>query len=324
MNRRAGILALVALSAVSFTAVAQQPTKVWRIGVLETTDMAANSANLNGFRQGMMQLGYVEGRNYVIEYRSAGGSAERFPKLAAELAGLKVDLILARGTPAAIAASKVSPVIPVVTPAIAVPLLVVASLARPGGNVTGLTAINSELQGKLVQLLREILPRIARIAALQNMGNPAVVPAWKEFESVAQTLGIQPLLLDVRKQEDLGPALERAARQRAEAVIVGADGLAAANGKLIVKLANEHRLPTIFRSREYVQAGGLMSYGVIYPDLYRRAASYIDRIFKGAKPGDLPMEQPIAFELVINLNTAKALGITIPQSVLLRADEVIQ
>jgi len=326
MNRRDTVLALVALGAASgpLAALAQQQGKVWRIGMLETSSMVPNGANLNAFRQGLRELGYVEGRNYVIEYRWAEGRNERFPELATELVRQKVDLIVTRGTPATLAAKKATTTIPVVTTATGAPLLFAASLARPAGNVTGLTSINTELEGKRVELIREIIPGFARFAYLQNMGNAAVPAAWKELERAAQSLGIQALLLDVRKLEDIGPAFDDARRQRADVLVVGLDIVIQSHGKLITELAAKHRLPAIYQARDFVENGGLISYGVNYEDSYRRAATYVDKIFKGTKPGDLPVEQPTKFELVINLNTAKALGLMIPRSVLLRADRVIE
>ncbi len=326
MNRRDAVLTLLALGAASgpLCSVAQQPSKVWRIGMLETRSMAPNAANLDAFVKGMQELGYVEGRNFVIDYRSADGRNDRFSDLAAELIRGKVDLIVTRGTPATQAAQKATTTIPVVTTATAYPLLFAASLARPGGNVTGLTPLNTELQGKRVELLREIVPGLERLASLRNMGFTADLPWEKELERAARSVGIQSLTLDVRKREDIGPAFDRAVRQRVGALVLPLDTVFQTHSKLIVELAANHRLPVIYQSREFVVDGGLISYGVNYPDLYRRAAAYVDKIFKGAKPGDLPIEQPAKFDLVINLKTAKALGIIIPQSVLVRADEVIQ
>ena len=324
-KRRQLLIATSALMAAPFAAVlAQQAGKVWRSGMLETTSQASNAANLDGFRQGMLALGYAEGRNYVIEYRSADGSNARFPELAAELVRAKVDLIVTRGTPATLAARKASSTIPIVTTATGEPLLVVASLARPGGNVTGLTAINTELQGKRVELLRAIFPRLSRLAGMGDMSNPASMSAFKELERKSQPLGIQPLFLDVRKREDFAPAFDQAARERVGAVMVSQGSLVSTHAQLIVALGAKHRIPVAFHSREFVVMGGLISYGVNYPDQYRRAAAYLDKIFKGAKPGDLPMEQPTILDLAINLKTAKTLGITIPQSILLRADQVIE
>ena len=272
----------------------------------------------------MQEFGYVEGKNYVMEYRSSDGRNDRFPDLAAELVRLKVDVIVVRGTPAALALQKATSTIPVVVTATDAPLLFADSLARPGRNVTGMTAMNAALQGKRLQLVRELVPGFTRLASVQNMGNAAVVSAQRELETAAQSLGVKVRLMDVRKAEDLGPAIDEAAKQRAQMMVVGMDGLIQSNGPRIVELATRHRIPTMFQARDFVQQGGLISYGVNYPDLYRRSASYVDRIFKGAKAGDLPMEQPTKFDLAINLKTAKALGIAIPQSVMLRADEVIE
>jgi putative ABC transport system substrate-binding protein len=305
---------------------AQAQGKVWRIGVLETTSATLNAANLAAFRQGMRELGYVEGRNLIIEYRSADGYGERFANLAAELVALQVDLLVTRGTLAALAAKNATRTIPVVMANAGDPVDsgLVTSLARPGGNVTGLSSVTVDLETKRFGLLRELVPGSTRIAALYIMQNPNNREQWKEIETAARSVGVQPQLLDVRKPEDLGPAFDAAIRQRADGLIVGGDGLMQVNRKLIAELAAKHRLPTIYRSMEFIEAGGLMAYGPSYPDLYRRAATYVDRIFKGAKPGDLPVEEPTKFELIINLKTAKALGLTIPAPLLLRADEVIK
>ena len=305
---------------------AQQQGKVWRIGMLETTSTTLNAANLDGFRQGLRDLGYVEGRNLIIEYRSADGRSERFADLAAELVGLKVDLLVTRGTPASLAAKNATRTIPVVMANAGDPVSsgLVASLAHPGGNITGLSSVTVNLEAKRFGLLRELVPGIARIAALYNMSSPANPPQWKEIETAARAVGVRAQLLDVRKPEDFAPAFDVAISQHADGLIVGQEGLLQANRKLIAELAEKHRLPAIYRSMEFIDVGGLMAYGPSYPDLYRRAATYVDKIFKGAKPADLPVEQPTKFELIINLKTAKALGLTIPQALLLRADEVIQ
>jgi putative ABC transport system substrate-binding protein len=316
MNRRDTVLALLAVGVAPLASLAQQPGKVWRIGMLETTSMALNATNLNAFLKGMQELEYVEGRNFVIDYRSADGRAE--------LVRGKVDLIVTRGTPATQAAKKSTGTIPVVAAAIGEPLIFAASLARPGGNVTGLTPVTTALSAKRVELLREMVPGVARIAVLLNMSNAAAPPAWKETERAARSMGVQVQLFDVRRAEDFERAFEAAVKQRANALVVGQDGLIQANGKHIVELAVMHRLPAIYAASDYVEEGGLISLGVSYPDLYRRAASYVDKIMKGTKPGDLPIEQPTKFELLINLKTAKALGIAIPQSVLFRADRVIE
>ena len=319
-------LALVfALLAAPLAAEAQQTGKVYRIGVLERIPAALNAANLDAFRQGLLELGYVEGKSFVIEYRSADGRSERFADLATELVSLKVDLILTRGTPAALAAKKATSTIPLVMAASGDPVGtgIVSSLARPGGNVTGLSAVVIDLWGKRLELLRELVPGVSRIAAILNTSNPAIALEWKELAISAQRLGSQLQLLDVRKPEDLGRAFKASIRQHVGAIIVGIDDLTQMHKRDIVDSAAKNRLPAMYNSREFVDAGGLITYGVSYPDLYRRAAKFVDTILKGAKPADLPIQQPIKFELVINAKTAKTLGLTIPPSLLLRADQII-
>ena len=318
------VVLAVCLALAPLAVEAQQPVKLYRIGMLERTSVSTNAANLDGFRQGLRELGYVEGKNFAIEYRSADGRDERFHDLAAELVRVNVDLILTRGTPAALAAKNATRTIPVVMTGIGDPVGqgVVASLARPGGNITGLSATTTEIYPKRVELLKELVPRATRMAGLFNMSNPSIPPQWKQVEAAAHSLGIQAQLLDVRIPDDLGRAFDAAVRQRTDALVVGLDTLTQANHQLIVELAAKHRLPAIYASMEF--AGGLLIYGVNYPALYRRAASFADRILKGTKPADLPVEQPTKFELVINLTTAKTLGLTIPQTLLLRADRVIQ
>jgi putative ABC transport system substrate-binding protein len=305
---------------------AQQVGKVYRVGMLETTSMAMNASNLDAFLQELRELGYVEGGNLIIEYRSADGRNERFPGLAAELVGLKVDLIVSRGTPASLAAKRAAGTMPVVMANVGEPVEtgLVTSLAHPGGNVTGLSSVTVDLETKRLGLLRELLPRSKRIAVLYNLDNPVNQLQWKEVEKAARLMGVQPQLLDVRNPEGLEPALTAASQQHADGLIVGQDGLFVAYRKQVADLAAKYRLPAIYRSMESIEAGGLMAYGPSYTDLYRRTASYVDKIFKGAKPGDLPVEQPTKFELIINLKTAKSLAITIPSPLLLRADEVIQ
>jgi putative ABC transport system substrate-binding protein len=302
----------------------QQAGKVYRIGMLEAIPAAQNAANLEALRKGLRALGYVEGRNLIIEYRSADGRAERFPDLASELVRLKVDLIVTRGTPAARAAKSATATIPVVMATMGDPRAMVASFARPGGNITGVTTFSTELTAKRIELLKELIPNLSRVALLHNMGNPAAPPEWEETTTAARALGLQAELLDVRSQGDLGRAFERAVRQHVDALLIGADGLTQLHQKVIVDLVARNRLPASYPAREFVEAGGLISYAVNYPDLYFRFATFVDKIFKGGKPGEIPVEQPTKFELVINLKTAKAIGLTIPQSVLLRADEVIQ
>jgi putative tryptophan/tyrosine transport system substrate-binding protein len=302
--------------------VGAQSEKLHRIGMLERTPAAVNSANVEALRLGLRELGYIEGETFTIEYRSADGRDERFPALAADLVGSRVDLIVARGTPAALAAKHATRTIPVVITGVGDPVGqgVVASLARPGGNVTGLSAAVTAIYPKRVHLLKELVPRATRIGVLFNMANPALPPQWKEVEKAAHSLGIEPLLLDVRKADDLEPAFESAVRQRADALIVGIDTLTQANSRLIVDLAARYRLPAMYASSEF--AGGLISYGVNYPGTYRQAATFAHKIFKGAKPSDLPVEEPTTLELVISPRTGRALGLTIPPSLLLRADRL--
>jgi putative ABC transport system substrate-binding protein len=304
--------------------VVAAPDKPYRIGMLERTSAATNAPNLEAFRKGLRERGYVEGEGFVLEYRSADGRDERFPALASELVRMNVDVILTRGTPAALAAKQATATIPVIITGVGDPVGsgIVASLARPGANVTGMSAAVTELYGKRVQLLKEMMPKATRIAGLFNMSNPALPPQWNEIRKATRALGIEAQLLDVRKVEDLEPAFEAALKQRADALIVGIDTLTQANRHLIVALATKHRLPAMYASAEF--AGGLISYGVNYPEVYRRAATYAHKIFTGARPSDLPVEEPTAFELVINARTARSLGLTIPPTLLLRADSVTE
>jgi|SRR3974390_143543 len=323
MRRRDFINVVVGLLMLPKAAWAQ---RIWRIGMLETLSARANADNFDAFRKALNGLGYVEGRNLEIKYLSADGQAERFPELAAELVAAKVDVIVTRGTPAVRAAKTASVTIPVVMAASGEPVTsgVVASLARPGANVTGLSAFTNELIPKRVELLTEILPAIKRIAFLQNMENPVSQTQWEELKAAAHSAHLEPLILDVRNSKELAPAFEVAVTQKVDALLVGNDSVTQANRRQIVELAANHRLPAMYAAREFVDAGGLIVYAVSYADLYRRAAIYVDKIFKGSKPDELPVEQPEKFELVISLKTAKALGLTIPPSVLTRADEVIE
>ena len=325
-KRREFITLLGGTAAWPLAARAQQAGKVHRIGVLETISTTLNVANFYALREGLRQLGYAEGQNLVIEYRSADGRDDRFPGLARELLALKVDVIVTRGTPAAKAVKNATSTVPVVMMASGDPVGVglVTSLARPGGNITGLSAIVGELSPKRLELIREIVPGLARIAVLANTSNDAVRRDWARIETAARSLGVQSQLLDLRESDALGPTFDDASARRADALVVVIDAITQANQQRIVDLAMKHRLPAIYSSREFVDAGGLMSYGVSYPDLYRRAATYVDKILKGTKPADLPVVQPTKFELVINLKTAKALGIGVPPTLSARADEVIE
>jgi len=321
-------LGSLALIVVSITAPvfshAVEPERVRRIGMLERTPAAQSSANVEAFRQGLRELGYIEGQTFAIEYRSADGHDERFAALAAELVTMKVDLIVARGTPAALAAKHATTAIPIIITGVGDPVGqgVVASLARPGTNITGLSAAVTEIYPKRVQLLQELVPRAARLGGLFNMGNPALPAQWAEVERAARSRGIEPHLLDVRRVEDLEPAFEAASRLRLDVLVVGIDTLTQANRQLIVELAARRRLPAMYASTEFT--GGLISYGVNYPEMYRRAAGYAHKIFRGARPADLPVEEPKTFELVINLRTAQTLGLTVPRALLLQADTITE
>src|SRR5215475_9428014 len=260
-----------AAAAWPLAARAQKATKNYRIGMLETISPALNAVHLDAFREGLRQLGYVEGKNYVVEYRSADGRAERFPELAAELVRLGVDLIVVRGTPATIAAKNATGSIPVIMASVGEPLLIVDSLAHPGGNVTGLSAVVNEITSKLVGLMKELVPAMSRIALFANMSNAVSPPQWEETKTAARSLGSEAELLDVRSRDDVGRAFETAVGRHVDALLVAFDGLFQANTRMIVELAARNRLPAIYVGREFIEAGGLMTYGVSFPHLYFRA-----------------------------------------------------
>ena len=326
MRRRDFVILLGGGAAVAWPVAvrAQQSGRVWRIGVLETTSMALNAANFEAFRQSLRHLGYIEEQNLIIEYRSAEGRGERFADLAADLLRLNIDVIVTRGTPAVLAAKEATTTTPIVMAAMGDPLMVVASLANPGGNITGLSGYTTGLEEKRAEVLKELVPGAVRIAGLYNMGNPVVPPLWNELQTAARKLGLMPQLLDIRKVEDIAPAFADATSQHVDVLIVSVDALTQKNRSFIAQLAAGHGLPAIYVSKEYIDAGGLIAYGPHYPDLYRRAAIYVDKILRGASPSSLPVEQPTKFELIINLKTAKALGIEVPPTLLARADEVIE
>jgi putative ABC transport system substrate-binding protein len=305
---------------------AQQPGKVYRIGFLGNST-AALEANLVGpFRDGLRDRGYVEGRDIVIEYRWADGRYERFPALIAELIALKVDAIVTAGTPASLAVKNATTTIPLVMVAVGDPVAtgLVASLARPGGNITGLSSMSVEMEGKRLELLREVIPKTSHIAVLWNAASPVQVIEEGEVRAAAHVLGMKMLSLGVRTREEIDDALAAIIRERPDAFLVLADRLFLHHRTRIMDFAAQHRLPGVHAYRELVEAGGLMSYGPSYADMHRRAAMYVDKILKGAKPSDLPVERPAKFELVVNLKAAKALGITMPLPLLARADEVIE
>jgi putative ABC transport system substrate-binding protein len=326
MDRRRFLLTSLATVAAPLAAEAQTAGKRYRVGMLETRSITLNAANVDAFRQGLRELGYRDGQNLEIVYRSSDGRDDRFPGLASELVNLKVDLILTRGTPAALAAKRATQTVPVVMAAAGDPVGagIVAHLARPGGNITGLSSGITESYPKRVELLRELLPGLKRIAAIFNMGNRVVPPQWDIVRSSAGSLGIEAHLLEIRRPEDLPGAFDAAAKQRAEALVVGLDGVTQANLRPIAELATKQRLPSIYPAKDYAHVGGLMTYGSSDFQMYHRAATFVDKILKGAKPAELPVEQPTKFELIVNMKTAKALGLTIPPSLLLRADHVIE
>jgi putative ABC transport system substrate-binding protein len=304
----------------------QQAEKLYRIGFLGNST-AALEANLVGpFREGLRDLGYVEGRNVVIEYRWAEGKYERFPTLIAELIAQKVEVIVTAGTPATLAVKKATTAVPLVMVAVGDPVGtgILPSLSRPGGNITGLTSISPELDGKRLELLREVVPTVSHIAVLWNAVSPLQVVAERQTQAAAQVLRMKVLSLGVRTEKEIEDAFVVIVRERPGALLVLADRLFLHHRARIMDFAAQHRLPGVHAYRELVEVGGLMSFGPSYADMHRRAAYFVDRILKGAKAGDLPVERPATFELVINLKAAKALGLTIPQSVLLRATEVIE
>jgi len=319
-------LLTVFLLATPLAAEAQAPAKVPRIGFLSSGSPTQTAPYAEAFREGLRELGYVEGQNIAIEYRFAEGRPERLPALAAELVRLKVDIIVTTAGPAPEAAKQATSTIPIVFAASGDPVAegLVASIARPGGNITGLAAMSPDVVGKQLELLKEVAPKVSRVAVLQNPGNPAHTAALRQAEGAAWALGVQLHILRARTPAEIEAAFAAIRSQRAGGVLVLRDGMFLAQRTQIAALAAKSRLPAVYGLREEAEAGGLMAYGSSVLLMYRRAATYVDKILKGAKPADLPVEQPTRFELVINLKTAKALGLTIPPSLLARADEVIQ
>jgi putative ABC transport system substrate-binding protein len=308
-------------------ALAQTAVKGYRIGYLSAGSGTPQWPTVEAFRQGLRALGLIEGQNISIEYRFADGKFDRLPELAAEMVGLKVDVILASPTPAAVAAKNVTPTIPIVGVSLTDPvgLGIVASLARPGGNLTGVAySVGPEIFGKDLALLKELAPQARRVAVLANPSGPAFHVTVKNIKDAAQALDLQLLQLGARGPAEFDGAFATMMRERVDAVFVVTDPAFVAHRVRLAFLAAKNRLPSMFTQRADVEAGGLMSYGPSLLDLYRRAATYVDKILKGAKPADLPIEQPTMFELAINLRTAKALGITLPPSLVSRADHVIQ
>jgi putative ABC transport system substrate-binding protein len=320
-------LVILGLLCALLTAEAQQATKVYRIGRLYPGSPTEPNPNLEAFRQGLRELGYVEGQNLIIESRYAEGSEERLPDLAAELVRLKVEVIVAGGSSTIRAAQHATRTIPIVMAVSYDPVGrgLVASLARPGGNTTGVSTLGTELPGKRLELLKETVPQSARVAVLANPAAGGYESVMHNLTGAAQALGLQLRVVELRSAEELDTAFATMTREGVDALIVVSDPalMDGLRGRT-VNLAAKHRLPAIYSWKELVVAGGLMSYGPNLSDTHRRAATYVDKILKGTKPADLPVEQPIKFELVLNLKTAKALGITFPPTLLIQADEVIQ
>ena len=325
MRRREFIAALGGAAALPLAAQAQQAGKLPTIGYLGSATPATQGQWVATFVERLRELGWIDGRNVTIEYRWGEGRDERFAEIAAEFVRLKVDVIVTLGTQPVLAAKQATAHVPIVFAAAGDPVGtgLVASLARPGSNLTGLSLQAPDLAGKRLELLREVIPSLRRVAVLINVGNVAAVRELGEVQAAARTLGLEVITLEIRRAEDIAPAIE-ALKSRTEVLYVPSDPLFTPNRIRINTLALSARLPTIFFERDYVDAGGLMSYGPNRSDMFRRAAELVDKILRGAKPGDLPVEQPTKFELVINLKTAKALGLDVPHSLLARADEVIE
>jgi putative ABC transport system substrate-binding protein len=326
------LFALVSLAAclvgsfgLASAADAQQPATPRRVGVL-LVSFSPESKEAQAFRGGLLNAGYAEGRDVVIEWRSANGDYDRVPGLVADLVESKVDAIVVDTTVAALALKHATSTIPIVLAAVADPLGsgLVTSLAHPGGNVTGLSSMRGELSAKRLQLLKEVIPRLTRVAVLWNPDSPPHTKMVQQLKAVAPSLSIEPSFVGVRTPEEIGPAFATVSRAHAQALYVLGAPVFITHRTTLLKLASKAGLPTIYSGRQYADEGGLMSYGANYADQLRRAAGYVDKILKGVKPGDLPIEQPTKFELVVNLKTARAMGITIPESILLQADEVIK
>jgi ABC-type uncharacterized transport system substrate-binding protein len=310
----------------SSSAAAQQPKKIPRIGVLSGSSATTNTGRHEAFRQGLRELGYVEGENVIVEWRWAEGKIANLPALAAELVRLKVAIIVTAGPQVTYAAKEATSTIPIVMAFDNDPVGSghVASLARPGENITGLSTLSPELSGKQLELLKEVIPGLSRVGVLGTSTQPGYAQVAKEIVIAAGALGMKLQILDVLSSKDIETTFRNASKGSAEAVLVLASAVVAPHRTQVVNLAAKSRLPAIYPYLEYVEAGGLMSYGVQVNDLYRRAASYVDKILKGTKPADLPVEQPKKFEFIVNLKAAKRIGLTIPPNVLVRADKVIK
>ena len=320
------ILVAVVLLASGVIAETQKPTKVPRIGFLFAPPASALAARVEGFRQGLRELGYVEGKNIIIEFRSAEGKPERLNELAAELVRLKVDLIVTAGSSDTRAAKKATDTIPIIMGQDTDPVGsgFVASLARPGGNITGLATYAPELSGKQLELLKEIVPKLSRVAFIGNSSNPGDAQTLRETVLATGVYKIFLAYLDVQNTKDIEPAFKAAAKERAEAILVTGNPVVNSQRQQVIDLVTKLRIPASYGRPEFIESGGLMYYGTNYVELFRRAATYVDKILKGTKPAELPVDQPKKFELVINLTAAKKIGVTIPQWTLMKADRVIK
>ncbi len=307
-------------------AEAQQAAKIPRIGFLAALSLSAYSARLDSFRRGLRELGYVEGKTIAVEFRSADGQSERLPALASELVRLPVDVIVTAGPTSSRAAKEATVTIPIVMAMDTDPVGsgFIASLSRPGGNITGLSTLARQISGKQLELLKETVPRLSQVAALGTSSVPGNAQELKEIELAAKSLRLKVRYFDIPDSKDIDAVFAAASKARAEAILIGTSRVLFSNRKQVAGLAAKYRLPAIYIEQEFVDVGGLMSYATSIGDLYRRTAIYVDKILKGAKPADLPVEQPTRFELVINLKAAKQIGLTIPPNVLARADKVIR
>jgi putative tryptophan/tyrosine transport system substrate-binding protein len=325
VSRRSFIGGTLALWFGAVAAQEKKPGRVFRVGVLDPLPLSSNASNMEQLRKGLRDAGYTEGENLTIEYRASDGRAGRYQRMANELARLPVDVLVARGTPAALGARNASKEMPIVAVGVTDPAEtgLVASLERPGGNVTGIAVLIKDVESRRVDVLRALAPKTKRIAALMNLGNPALMHAWKVMEEAARSFKLEAFVVDVRKPDQIAAAFESAKARNADSVLVQIGALDPAQRQSVVELAARHRLPAIYTSRQYVDAGGLVSYGMDTPQLFYRAATFVDKLLKGAKPAELAMERPPKFELIINRKTLRSLDLVIPPDLLLRSNEIV-
>jgi putative ABC transport system substrate-binding protein len=325
VSRRSFVAGALALLSAPLAAQEKGAPRVIRVGVLDPLPLPANGANLEQLRKGLREAGYAEGKNLALEYRASEGRGSRYREFAAELARLPVDILVARGTVATLHAKTASDAIPIIAIALTDPVDtgLVASLERPGGNITGIAVLIRDVEARRLDVLRALAPKTKRVAALMNMGNPAFAIEWKFIEAAARGFKLEAELLDVRRPRQIPAAFEAAVAHRAEALMVQLGALDPADRQTVIELAAKHRLPAIYAARSYVDAGGLVSYGVDFGQLFYRAAYFVDKVLKGAKPGELAMEQPSKFELIINRKTLRALDLVIPPDLLLRSNAIV-